>query len=129
MNPYFYECIERLKPVVEVLLATDSNTLKEKIRIDFNIGIRGLNTESEFVSTISVADFKEKIINQNRCYIMWDEFSLPVIKTSPIKILENFDDVTAVAFDTWIIDENYNWVIEINHEGVLYFSSRMQIQR
>ena len=124
MNPYFDECIERLKPTVEILLETYSNKLKEKIRKDFDIGIRGFNPKSESVSPISLAHFKEKIIDLNQCYIMWDEFGLPIIKTSPIKIVENLDDLTAVAFDTWIIDENYNWVIEINHEGVLYLSSR-----
>ena len=124
MNPYFDECIERLKPRVEIVLETDSNKLKEKIRKDFDIGIRGFNPKSESVSPISLSDFKEKIIDLTQCYIMWDEFSLPIIKTSPIKIVENFDDITAVSFDTWIIDENYNWVIEINHEGVLYLSSR-----
>ncbi|WP_308728038.1 hypothetical protein [Bacillus sp. MYb209] len=50
-------------------------------------------------------------------YIIWDEASLPIIKTNLHQILQVIDDVTAVSFDTWIYSQDVGYVIEYYHEG------------
>ncbi|MCR5105697.1 MAG: hypothetical protein K6B68_14785 [Eubacterium sp.] len=48
-------------------------------------------------------------------YIVWDEASLPVIITSGKSIKENWDDVLAVAFETYFIAKTSGKVIGIRH--------------
>ena len=56
-------------------------------------------------------------LKPTECYILWDEASLPVVKTHLSDILSAIDDVTAVSFDTWIYSKTEKWVIEFFHEG------------
>jgi hypothetical protein len=49
--------------------------------------------------------------------IIWDEMNLPVIESSLKKIISNLDDITAVGFNTWIVNKQMNRIIEIHHEG------------
>jgi 2-hydroxy-3-keto-5-methylthiopentenyl-1-phosphate phosphatase len=50
-------------------------------------------------------------------YIIWSEGTLPVIKANFRKVIEVIDEVTAVSFDTWLLNPNEKWVIEFYHEG------------
>ncbi|WJE55913.1 hypothetical protein QRE66_29555 (plasmid) [Bacillus cereus] len=56
-------------------------------------------------------------LHSNIVYIIWDEASLPIIKTNLYQILQVIDDVTAVSFDTWIYSPDVGYVIEYYHEG------------
>jgi len=51
--------------------------------------------------------------------IIWDETGLPVIQTKLNNLKKCIDDVTSVAFDTWIVSEDLNKIIEYNHNGKL----------
>lgn len=50
-------------------------------------------------------------------FIIWDEASLPVIKSGLQSILSNLDYVTAVSFDTWLYCPDEGWVLELFHGG------------
>lgn len=50
-------------------------------------------------------------------YIIWDEASLPIIKTNLHQILQVIDDVTPVSFDTWLYSPDLGYAIEFYHEG------------
>ena len=50
-------------------------------------------------------------------YILWDEVSLPAVRTNLVKAIDVVDDVTAVSFDTWIFCSSENYVIEFYHEN------------
>ncbi|MCW9134405.1 hypothetical protein OF830_26875 [Bacillus paramycoides] len=56
-------------------------------------------------------------LHSNIVYIIWNEASLPIIKTNLHQILQVIDDVTAVSFDTWIYSQDVGYVIEYYHEG------------
>ena len=48
-------------------------------------------------------------------YIVWDEASLPVLMTSGKSIRENWDDVMAVAFETYFVAVSSEKAIGIRH--------------
>ena len=48
-------------------------------------------------------------------YIVWDEASLPVIITYGKIIMENWDDVMAVSFETYFVSVSSGKVIGIRH--------------
>lgn len=52
-----------------------------------------------------------------RVYILWDEVSLPTIRTDLNKVINAIDDVTAVSFNTWIFCPSANYLIEFYHEN------------
>lgn len=47
------------------------------------------------------------------CYIIWNDFNLPVIQTTLANVIRSFDDIEAVSFDTWIWIFSKNIVIEV----------------
>ncbi|MEI3896218.1 MULTISPECIES: CDI toxin immunity protein [unclassified Bacillus (in: firmicutes)] len=60
-------------------------------------------------------------------YIIWDEASLPIIKTNLHQILQVIDDVTAVSFDTWLYSPNLGYAIEFYHEGEVRIGNKKEI--
>lgn len=62
----------------------------------------------------------DKLLDSNvdrNVYIEWSEGDLPAIKTDLDSIIANFDDVISVAFDKFIFNLNFNYVIEIIANG------------
>lgn len=61
---------------------------------------------------------KKKVTNLNTSvFVLWDEGTLPVIKSDLIQCKAVIDDVLAVSFDTWFWSPNQGYVIEFYHEG------------
>lgn len=50
-------------------------------------------------------------------FIIWDEVTLPAIKTDVQAVLHHRWEVTMVSFDTWIFCPEHKYVIEFYHEG------------
>lgn len=59
-------------------------------------------------------------------YIIWDEVTLPAVKTNLKKVLSVIDDVTAVSFDTWIFCHEDKYVIEFYHESDIQIGWKLQ---
>ncbi len=53
-------------------------------------------------------------------YVIWDEANLPVIQSTVNKVIEALDDVIAVSFDTWILDQEAFFVIELYYEESIH---------
>ena len=53
--------------------------------------------------------------DKEQYYIVWDEATLPIVLCSGKKINECWDDVMAVAFDTYFVSESTWKVIGIRH--------------
>ncbi len=70
------------------------------------------------IQILSINEITKHInINDNEIYILWDEMSLPSIKTNINNVLNVIEDVTAVSFDTWIYCPSEGYVIEFYHEN------------
>lgn len=61
----------------------------------------------------------EPILLRDNYFVVWNEFSLPIVETNLDNIIKNFNDVIAVGFDTWIINLDKGIIIESHHEGDL----------
>ena len=48
---------------------------------------------------------------------MWDEGTLPILRTDLSLILKDTDTITCIALDTWIVSMDFEWVIEFHHSG------------
>ncbi|WP_165452851.1 DUF943 family protein [Paenibacillus thalictri] len=59
----------------------------------------------------------EEFNNDEEYLIIWDEMNLPVIESLFSRIIRNYEDVTAVGFNTWIVNREMNRIIEVHHEG------------
>ena len=66
----------------------------------------------------------EEIKNQinltltDSCFVIWNDAAHPIIETTVESIMNAFDDVTAVSFDTWIFIPKNNNVIESTPSGL-----------
>ena len=46
-------------------------------------------------------------------YIVWNDAGIPIIKTDLDAIVQNFDDVTCVAFEKFIFSPTIGYIIEV----------------
>ena len=53
--------------------------------------------------------------DEEQHYIVWDEASLPIVLCSGKTIKEFWDDVLAVAFDTYFVSESTEKVTRVRH--------------
>lgn len=60
-------------------------------------------------------DDRISLDNEEKYYIVWDEITLPIVLCSGKYINECWDDVMAVAFDTYFVSESSRKVIGIRH--------------
>lgn len=59
---------------------------------------------------------EEKLIDGD-VYILWDEASLPAVKTKIESVVNAIYDITAVSFDTWFFCPSKKYLIEFYHEN------------
>ena len=121
------ECVEVLGEDGYVLTKQEYEYVSSKFEQTFPITEWGRIDWKKIKVVHQVKTSKEitEIINNeaqrldHEVYIIWDEASLPIIKSNLIKIESNIDDVTAVGFDTWLVGSNFNFVIEFFHDGIV----------
>lgn len=56
-----------------------------------------------------------RLIDNERYYIVWNNTSVPVIESSGKCINDNWDDVMAVAFDTYFVMKSSGKIIGIRN--------------
>ncbi|MNO32105.1 hypothetical protein D3C76_220890 [compost metagenome] len=120
----YSECIEALGSNTRIYSSEKSSeiiTLMEKMvnftqwaRIDWESidQKRSLNKPEELKDI-------EPILLRDNYFVVWNEFNLPIVETNLDNIIKNFNDVIAVAFDTWIVNLDKGIIIESHHEGDL----------
>lgn len=118
MNILFEEAVEALK---DVRFLTTEET--ERVLQTF---IASFPFETSGCGRLNWKDINHKmalnnvsdLINDNTvdlsasCYIIWNDESFPILESKLENVINAFDDVSAVSFDTWVyIPESTN-VIE-----------------
>lgn len=117
-NVLLQECVESTGG--KLLNYDEGNRILEEIqeKIPFRLDGRVDFSKFKFKNNINtIASISELIKNSTEFYVMWDEVSLPFLKSELKDIIKFIDDVTAVSFDTWIVSSDYNTIIEFYHEG------------
>lgn len=120
------ECLGLLGKKIEVLSKEETDTIFESMlkifpttpwgRIDWN--------EVNHKRLSSISEIKKYISEKKEVYILWDEASLPSIKTSISNLLSHIDNILAVSFDTWLYFPDDKCVIEFYHEGEITFGCK-----
>lgn len=109
---------------LEALDELQSSQIEELILAKIRFLPNGVIDWESYPNSIAVLDFEKtsaKITNKS-CYIMWDEGTLPIVKTDLDSIEKNLFDVTRIAFDTWIVGESFEWVFEFHHSGLVHYT-------
>jgi len=117
MSTLLEECIEALTSSIEMFNELESKSLRNNFESKIKFNNYGIDWGC-YESKIDIQEASEilNLIPNGKCFILWDEYSKPVIKSNLNNIINNIYDVTAVSFDTYLIDYNFNWVIEFHHE-------------
>lgn len=50
-------------------------------------------------------------------FILWDEMTLPVLHCNAALALDHIGDVTAVAFETWLVSEGLDRIVHFGSHG------------
>ncbi|WP_170880245.1 hypothetical protein [Paenibacillus odorifer] len=120
----YSECIEALGPNTRIYSSEKSSeivSLMEKMvnftqwaRIDWE----SIDQKRSLKKPEELKDI-EPILLRDNYFVVWNEFSLPIVETNLDNIIKNFNDVIAVGFDTWIVNLDQGIIIESHHEGDL----------
>lgn len=119
------ECIEALGVNIDILENTQRKMIVNSFENTFPITFWGRIDWSNIQNYGEIYNTDEIKLYLHNCfgsysktvYIIWDEATLPIIKTDLHQVLKVIDDVTAVSFDTWIYSPSLGYVIEFYHEG------------
>lgn len=101
----------------------DSLTIRDLLFDSLEFGYHGIDW-SKYSNSTEIENIKEfdLVLSESKCYIVWDEYGLPVVESNFNKVVQNLDDVTVLSFDTWLISLNFNWVLEFHHEGKIRYT-------
>ncbi|HMM19086.1 MAG TPA: hypothetical protein PKA10_00010 [Selenomonadales bacterium] len=119
------ECISALGNNTEKLSPQDTISAFQAMNLAFPMTSWGRIDWDKVENKIRITSINEaieKLVGEQKrvekiAYILWDEASLPALKTNLEKISQVIDDVIAVSFDTWIFCPSAQFVIEFYHEG------------
>lgn len=116
----FQECIDGFKE--EVTKYDEYTSLKifdefqQKIKFTF-YGRIDRSCFSKFFEVNTLNDIRKHIVNNESCYVLWNDESLPVLQTSLESVYLNIDNILAVSYDTWLYVYEKNIVVEFYHDG------------
>ena len=120
----FDECIQALGDNTEVLSIEKTNEIFKELTKLFPMTSWGrvnwekVEKKMEIPQTDSITRYLK---GNNESYdktviLLWDEATLPAVKTNLEKVIAVIDDVTAVSFNTWIFSPNSRYLVEYYHE-------------
>lgn len=126
------ECIEALGASAIICKKSVTAEILNKFDKDYPLTFWGRINWDEVekkVQTFSVEEIS-KILKENNkifssvVYIIGSDPKIPILECKLDKILEFFDDVTAVSPNTWLYNPSARWVIEVYHDGEITIGFR-----
>lgn len=97
-NILLQECLNALGSNKKVFSIEEQQEILRKFNIKLTKLLKG-NRKKELQSI-------QKLASQwtdESVYIIWDEEKLPIIETNFKSVLDYKDDITSIAFETWIV--------------------------
>lgn len=120
----FEECLQVLGKNAEVLSTEETNNTFKIFTNLFPMTSWGRVDWEKVDNTIDINEIgsiEEYLYNYNKLdrtvILLWDEASLPAVRTDLDTIVNNIDDVIAVSFNTWIFSPELKYLIEFYHEN------------
>ena len=114
MEQELQKCISSL-PDVKILNDSEKKLLLDRVESRIEFSASGIVWDS-YPHYIHFYPNEPITVNNTFCYIIWDEYTLPVLRTNLRDALSQLDLITIMAFNTWIIGSELDWVIEFHHE-------------
>ena len=115
MDDLLKNCIEALNKDVEILNSVESDKINSYFLKNISF-IYGRVNWSEYPNHVIPNEIDDilKRVKQNKCYIIWSDYNLPIVLSNLELILENYAAITDVSFDTWIVSVDFDWILEEN---------------
>ncbi len=123
----FKECVEALADNVEILSKHETDKIFALFRKTIPIYHGGSRIDWDQVPERVVIQEREQTISllekllrepvDVSIYVLWNDASLPVIKTDLSSVLKNFDDVVSVGFETWFYNPYQGYIIQYYYLG------------
>jgi hypothetical protein len=120
----FNECVDVLK--ANILTPKENIKISELFIKTFPLTCWGkidwgnVETKEKITASNQIILTLEKLLGariDKAVYVEWSEGDLPAIHTNLDDIINNFDDLTSVAFDTFIFNITDGYIIEILSSG------------
>ncbi|WP_217591943.1 hypothetical protein [Cohnella sp. GbtcB17] len=126
LHVLFEECMDALGDNTRIYSLDESVRVIARLVSSFPFTNWGSVDWTSVERKISLHDVEEirkldEFENDNELLIIWDEMNLPVVESTLERILNHFDDVEAVGFNTWIVNMEMNKLIEKSHDGRITF--------
>lgn len=123
----FKECIESLADNVEILSKHETDKIFGLFKKTIPIYQGGSRIDWDQVPEKIVIQSRDQTISlleqllrepvDTSIYVLWNDASLPIIKTDLNLVLMNFDDVTCVGFETWLYNPFQGYIIQYYYLG------------
>ncbi|MCM2979144.1 hypothetical protein M3592_27495 [Priestia aryabhattai] len=126
-NIAFSECINALGNNTIIFSQDKSkqitNEFESVIPFDNNGNIEWENLKNVYavkdVEELNLLKGKLNILNE-RLYVIWDDYEVPVIEADLTNLLEDIDYVEAVEYYFWLFSSKEKIVLEFTEEGTIY---------
>lgn len=112
-NVLLQECLSALGTHKDILSIDEQEKIIDEVNRRYKKAVK-LKKKRKKIATVD--ETVSEWIGEN-VFIIWDEACLPVIQTKLNNLKTCMDDVTSVAFDTWIVSKDMNRLIEYDHNG------------
>lgn len=123
----FKACIQALGKSCVILSEYESNKIIEQFEREIPIIKGGSRIDWDYVPIKFKIEYLEDLLLELKrivpgsidmqVYIFWNNAKLPVITTDLLTILDHFDDVISVGFETWMYNPNQGYIIEYYYRG------------
>lgn len=118
MNILFNEAVDALVDVI-ILSPDEADNIINKFERTFPFDGSGCGKidwdeikKKSMITHISEVEKYESYSLDDKCFVIWNDQSCEILETNLGNVINAFDDVIAVSFDTWIFIPSKNNVIE-----------------
>lgn len=128
----FEELLELISPEYFLLTEEESKIFIQKFCNKFPITFYG-RIDWSILNGILAENIEEIICNEKinlntEIFIIFNDGSIPVVKTKIEKILKRYNELSCIGFDQWIITKNEEIMIELYHEGEIKYWAKSTIR-
>ena len=120
----FKECLQALEPHVKTLSWETTRNLLDTFEDIYPINLEGRIDEDRIQTYKKIKRLDQVVpsLKQLLCssldssvYILWNNANIPAIHTDLHQVINNFDDVSCVAPDMWLLNLSQEYVVEFHH--------------
>ncbi len=101
-NVLLQECLHALGKDIYILSSDKNKELINKLNVFISVKNNSYKKSMNNINDLLI-DYKNEVF-----YIIWDEKSLPIVRTDFSNIIQEIESITAVSFDTWLIKNDFS---------------------